>query len=122
MKELLVRGGVGQKQPLVVSDTHPPNYARARNGGMDDRDVVGELGFEDGVEVLRATHCHETIGVGEHREDASFIASFELHTYRHFWQEGRWERMVRRAWVDSGYEPTAAVALSEVTVANSKNI
>ncbi|MCP6508685.1 hypothetical protein NL478_28385, partial [Klebsiella pneumoniae] len=52
MLELLVGGGMRQKQPFIVTNAHSPDDPRVADGGPDHRDDAGELGFKHAEEIL----------------------------------------------------------------------
>ena len=58
---------------MFVTGDEAANGAGFTDGGVDDGDVIGELLFEDGVEVLRGTEGAEAVGVGELGEDTDVI-------------------------------------------------
>lgn len=74
----LVRGGAGQQQTALVADSDAAHEAAAGDRHMNDRDVIGQLGLERAVEVLRATDAYEAVGVGELGEDSDLVAVLEL--------------------------------------------
>ena len=55
MLEFLIGGDGGDDQTVLVAGNEAADGAGFTNGGMNDGDVVSELLFEDGVEVLRST-------------------------------------------------------------------
>jgi hypothetical protein len=70
MLQLLVGRGGGYQEAVFVAGGQAPNDARAGDGAVADWDYVGQLGFEDGVEVFRGADCDEGVGVCQGREDA----------------------------------------------------
>lgn len=80
----LVRRRVGQQQPLVISDTHAPDDARARYRGVDHWDMVGKLGLEEGVEIFRPADGHQSICICQRAEHTNVITILKLTTDCHF--------------------------------------
>ena len=62
---------------MPVSCCEAPDYARAGDGGGDNRDEVCELGFEDRVEGLGSAGCEEAVGICKGGEDADLVAILE---------------------------------------------
>lgn len=71
--QLLVGGRGGDEQALAVAGRQAADDARAGDGRVADGDDVLQLGFEDGVEVLRGADGDEGVRVGEGREDADSV-------------------------------------------------
>ncbi len=80
---LLIGGRVGQQQPVLVADGHAADDARAADAGVDDRDVLGELGLEDRVEILRPADRDQAVRVGQLGEHANVVAVLELAAHSH---------------------------------------
>jgi hypothetical protein len=55
---------------------------------VDYGNVVGKLGLEHAVEVLRATLAHQAVLVGEGGEHADLIAVLELNAGRLQYEKG----------------------------------
>merc|ERR1719446_720466 len=68
--ELLVCGGVGDQQASDVSDRRSADVSSAANRGVDDGNVVHELGFQSGIEILGTTNSGQSVRVGQGRKDA----------------------------------------------------
>lgn len=78
MAELLVGGGVGQQQAVLVAHAHATDEAAARHGGVDDGDVVRKLRLEGTVKVLGAAVADQAVGRRQLGEDADLVATLEL--------------------------------------------
>ena len=73
MLEFLIGGDGGDDQTVLVAGNEAADGAGFTDGGVDDGDVIGELLFEDRVEVLRGTEGAKAVGVGELGEDTDVI-------------------------------------------------
>ena len=83
MEKLLIGRRTRHDQPVLVAHDHPADDPRAADRRLHDRDVVGKLGLEDGVEVLRAAERADAVRVGQLREDAHLVRVLELRALRH---------------------------------------
>mmetsp|Transcript_5104 Transcript_5104/g.14468 ORF Transcript_5104/g.14468 Transcript_5104/m.14468 type:complete len:325 (-) Transcript_5104:29-1003(-) len=81
--ELLVRRRARHEQPLGVAGHHAAHEAAVRDGAAHHGDVLGELGLEGAVEVLRAARGHERVAVRQLAEHADLIRVLELRAQRH---------------------------------------
>ena len=62
------------------TDGHATDEAASGDGGVDNGNVIGQLGFESAVEVFRPSSANQTVLVGQLGEDANVVASFKLNT------------------------------------------
>lgn len=51
MLEFLIGSGGGDEQTVSVSSGESTDYTCTSDGGVDDRDDIGEFSLEDGIEV-----------------------------------------------------------------------
>lgn len=76
--QFLVGRRRGHQQAVLVAGRQAADDARAGDGAVGDGDEVGQLGFEDGVEILRGADGDEAVGVGQVGEDADLVGVFKL--------------------------------------------
>lgn len=50
---------------------------------MNDRYLIFQFTFEDGIEILRSTDADQTVSIGQTSKHTNIIAAFELCTHRH---------------------------------------
>ena len=62
------------------TDGHATDEAASGDGGVDNGNVIGQLGFESAVEVFRPSSANQTVLIGQLGEDANVVASFKLNT------------------------------------------
>ena len=62
------------------TDGNATDEAASGDGGVDNGNVIGQLGFESAVEVFRPSSANQTVLVGQLGEDANVVASFKLNT------------------------------------------
>ena len=83
MLQLLVGRGGGDEETATVTHGHVADHADARDGGVDYGNVLGELLFEDGVEVLGAADGAEGVAICQGAEDADLVGRLVLATSGH---------------------------------------
>mmetsp|Transcript_26071 Transcript_26071/g.61231 ORF Transcript_26071/g.61231 Transcript_26071/m.61231 type:complete len:159 (-) Transcript_26071:300-776(-) len=80
---LLVGRRVGDEQPADVPDGRSTDVPAAPDGRVDHGDVLDELRFQDGVEVLRSADPGEGVRVREGGKDPDLGGVLEGATRRH---------------------------------------
>ena len=63
-----------------ATDGNAADEAASGDVGVDNGNVIGQLGFEGTVEVFRPSSADQAVLVGQLGEDANVVTSFELHT------------------------------------------
>lgn len=83
MRQFDVRGRAGDEEAASIPRGGSAHESAAGHRGVDDGNVLGEGGFEEGVKVFGAVDSREAVGVGEGGEDADFVGVFEGGSGRH---------------------------------------
>lgn len=81
--KFLIGGDGGDKETVLVAGDEATNGAGFTDCGVDDGDVISELLFEDGVEVLGSTEGTEAVSVGELGKDTDVVGGFKTGTESH---------------------------------------
>lgn len=56
-----------------LTNNHSSNYPHSSDGGMDDWDMLAQLGLKCAVEVLRAPLTNQAVRIGQLGEDSNLV-------------------------------------------------